>query len=99
MKWPKDRKKAFRWAAEAFGTPYEKRTERQKELTCYGICWAIYKLTNSYVGARQICDLGNKTGIEDTYWWPCKRTHDKERSLFCYLMATLSAKEFEEISG
>lgn len=98
MEWPKDRKAAFLWAAEAFGTPYSERTERQKLVTHCGICYAICKLTDSFTGANQVMDIGDKMGIKNIYWWPCGPIHDKERSLFCSLMAALSQKEFEELA-
>ena len=103
MKWSKDRRKAFLWAAEAFGTPKAKRTERQRKLTCFGICNVIHRLTDSIADFNQIIKIGDKMGIESTYWWPIRgregwRTiHDKQRSLFCYLMAALSDKEFKEL--
>ena len=101
MKWPKDRKKAFLWAAEAFGTPYNERTGRQKELTICGICFTIKELTEStgmYFWAERFFGV-------NVSWWPERSDFDwtpacdDERSLFCCLMATLSAKEFKEISG
>ena len=94
MKWPKDRKRAFLCAAEAFGTPYSKRTEKQKSLTMAGICDAIEELTynNSiYFWAARFNGKG--------YWWSCGgTTDDEQRSLFCSLMAALSDKEFEELA-
>jgi len=105
MKWPKDRKKAFLWAAKAFGTPRAARTQRQRKLTIFGICYAIYRLTDSMVAAHKIADFGEAFGIETMYWWPCRywkrwwTIHDKQRCLFCYLMAALSDKEFEELQA
>lgn len=105
MNWPKDRKKAFLWVAKAFGTPYDRRTKKQKEVARYGICYAISKLTGSkmiYWWAYQFAD---DVSIVNEHWWTIRnfsfqpRRCDKERSLFCYLMATLTDKEFEEISG
>ena len=104
MKWPKDRKKAFLWAAEAFGTPWAERTEEQKVLTSCGFCFAIEELTglDTYSWASTV---GDKFGIElkSLHWWPPKNTqgwrtiHDEQRSLFCCFMAALSYKEFEEL--
>ena len=108
MDWPKDRKKAFLWAAEAFGTPGAERTEKQKDLTDYGICKAIHILTNSLEGSIWLQGLRYDFGIETLFWWPVRnwvaggnwRTiHDKQRSLFCYLMAALSEKEFEKLQA
>lgn len=106
MKWPKDRKKAFRWAAEAFGTPEDKRTEKQEDLTSNcGICYAIRELTGSKQIYLWASKFRRKAGIDCGYWWPW-RNHpawtpvcDKQRSLLCCLMAQLSDKEFKEISG
>ena len=104
MKWPKDRKKAFRWAAEAFGTQYNERTERQKFLTRLGICRLLCELTNSSVGSIQISNIGHKMRVPSAYWWPHRDSTgwtpscDKQRSDFCSLMAVLSKKEFEELS-
>ena len=108
MLWPKDRKKAFLVAAEMFGTPYNRRTEEQKGLTSHGICHTIRDLTNSVL----IFDWASNFRfgiIENASWWPYRRwlwpcsnkawtpSCDKQRSLFCYLMAALSDKEFEEL--
>ena len=103
MKCPKDRKGAFQWAAEAFGTPYNERTEEQKRLTPHGICCAICKLSKSELIYRWAAHFKTKAGIETATWWPERNDDDwtpfcdKQRSLFCYLMAALSDKEFEEI--
>lgn len=105
MKWPKDRRKAFLWAAKAFGTPHDERTERQKELTLNGLCYAIKQLTDSMGIYHWAYDFGGKVGIGSDHWWEIRglarqpQKNDKERSLFCCLMAALSDKEFEEISG
>lgn len=105
MKWPKDREKAFLWAAKAFGTPYSRRTEEQKELASDGFCRAIWKLTDSKEIYSWVYEFGDKTGIESAWWWPVRNettwntTCDKQRSLFCYLMAALSDKEFEELQA
>lgn len=103
MNWPKDRKRAFRWAAKAFGTPEAERTKRQKLVTNCGICYAIAELT-------EFCDIYYWApnfrigcGIRTPLWWPVQGGRswtplcDTQRSLFCYLMAALSDKEFEEI--
>jgi hypothetical protein len=110
LKWPKDRKRAFLWAAEAFGTPYSERTEEQKQSTAHGICFAVDELTDSY----QSCDregiytffiyFGEQIGIDTSHWWlrrgdkGWRPSHDNERSDFCSLMAELSHKEFEELA-
>lgn len=104
MNWPKDRKKAFLVAAEAFGTPYENRTERQKTLTLLGICYTIEILTDSDNIYFWVRDFKCGCGIQTLFWWPHRRWHswtpdcDKQRSLFCSLMAALSHKEFEELA-
>ncbi len=107
LSWPRDRKKAFRIAAEAFGTPYEERTREQRVLTCSGFCHAIEKLTDSDSIYRWAGNFRRGTSMVSIglgywcflryseYWAPAC---DKQRSLFCYLMAALSDKEFEEIS-
>lgn len=97
MKWPKDRKKAFLAAAEAFGTPYNERTEKQSNLTRGGFCLFITKLT----GSDLIYDWANNVGSKmrlDVWWWGFGDSCDKERSLFCSQMAALSDKEFEELN-
>ena len=105
MEWPKDRKKAFLWAAEAFGTPWAKRTKGQKDLTRDGICWTISKLVGSNMIYWWASDFGVSVGIVTCHWWPIRREggwraiHDKQRSLFCYLMAALSDKEFDELQA
>lgn len=111
LKWPKDRKRAFLWAAEAFGTPEDLRTKRQKELTKTGFCRTISNLTGTEdtVDIEDICTWSKKFFGKYEYWWQSRFTLgtlnnawtpdcDKERSLFCYLMADLSDKEFEELS-
>jgi hypothetical protein len=101
MKWPKDRKRAFLWAAKAFGTPYEDRTEEQKELTSKGFCFTITALT----GSTEIYYWGETFFGVDTHWWSRRGDEswtpdcDNERSLFCSLMAELSDKEFEELGA
>lgn len=103
MKWPKDRKKAFLVAAEAFGTPLNKRSERQRTLTSAGICKTIWELVG-YSGSSWLVHLGIEMGMTSFFWWPLPYypswtpACDEERSLFCCLMATLSDKEFEELS-
>jgi len=106
MEWPKDRRKAFLWAAKAFGTPRNKRTGWQKSLTSHGICRVLHLLIN-LEGSQWLGKLGTKMEIRNTYWWPirgCVRgcegwraNYDKQRSLFCYLMAALSDKEFRDL--
>jgi len=102
MEWPKDRRKAFLWAAKAFGTPWNKRTGRQKSLTSHGICRVLYLLTK-FEDSQWLVKLGTKMKIRDTYWWPIRgcegwrANYDKQRSLFCYLMAALSDKEFRDL--
>lgn len=104
MEWPKDRRKAFLSAAEAFGTLYEKRMKMQRELTRCGICWSLKKLTNSDMPYTWANNFREGTGMDDSQWWPNRGENgwtpscDKERSLFCYLMAALSDKEFEELN-
>ena len=105
MKWPKDRRKAFLWAAEAFGTPYDIRTKKQTRLTLYGICWAISELTHSNIAPYTwVCDFGRGAFMENNSWWPDRDDEgwtqqcDKQRFLFCCLMAALSDKEFEELA-
>ena len=97
MKWPKDRRKAFLWAAEAFGTPYNRRTKRQKDLTRDGFCYAICELTGSKLIYPWASKVQRKMGKNRLWWWRCIAIYDKERSLFCSLMAELSDKEFEEL--
>lgn len=105
MKWPKDRRKAFLLAAEAFGTPETAKTRKQKQLTQCGICYTIRHLTGSREAYDCVFDIGEKIGITGVYWWPTRESIDwtpscdKERSLFCYLMAALSDKEFEELQA
>ena len=102
MKWPKDRRKAFLWAAEAFGMPMAGRTEEQKELTIYGICWSLKKLTNSDMPYTWADNFRWGIGM-DSCWLPSWGDNgwtpscDKQRSLFCMFMAVLSDKEFEEM--
>ena len=97
MEWPKDRRKAFLWAAEAFGRPYRKRTERQKELTSSGFCCVIDSLTGSDRIYSWASVFSRRCCMGSLWWWPCGKSYDNERSLFCSLMATLSDKEFEEL--
>ena len=99
MDWSKDRRKAFLWTAEAFGTPPNERTEEQKSSTLLGICDAISILTDS----NEIRDWARDFNGRG-YWWKIAyfngdKACDDERSLFCCLMAALTDKEFEEISG
>lgn len=99
MKWPKDRQKAFLCVAEAFGTPYERRTKKQKLLTSHGICFAVEELTDSDRIYTWASGFRHGCGIQTLFWWQLGGIQDKERSLFCYLMAALSDKEFEELQA
>lgn len=101
MKWPKDRKKAFLWAAKAFGTPDGRRTSYQKELMYLGFCHPIERLTKS----DEIYGWSKRFWGANEHWWPPRGVPswtpscDKERFLFCTLMAALSNKEFEELQA
>jgi len=103
MKWPNNRKKAFLWAAKAFGTPWDERTRRQNSLTSHGICRVLYNLFPNFEGSQWMIKLGNKMEIRNTYWWPIRcwmswnTNHDKQRSLFCMFMAALSNEEFRDL--
>lgn len=105
MTWSKNRREAFLAAAEIFGTPYNERTRKQKEMTSDGICHAIKTLTGSNKIYRWAYRFREATGILYCYWWGVKCLGDwsyrcdKERSLFCCLMAALSDKEFEALEA
>ena len=99
MEWPEDRTEIFLRVAEAFGTPWGERTERDRALTCGGgICWAAGRLSHSNNTYRWADGFRKKYNIEYAHWWPPEPDYDSERSTFCCFMAVLTDEEFEEIS-
>ena len=48
------RTQAWRKVAEAFGTPSERRTEEQRQLTKYGLCFGLEVLGFGCMGILQL---------------------------------------------
>lgn len=87
------------WAEieEAFGTPYAERTERQKMLSCNGLCFAVSAATGDHRNKLKILFLGHSMGL-GMYW--CSHddiNSDLARSDFALLMAALGQKGFEDL--
>jgi hypothetical protein len=85
--------------AEAFGTPFAKRTERQLKITLRqlvgfrsGLCYALYGYK-----VIEMELIGNAMGLNG-YWWPCTDEGDSDRSDFALLMWAIGEDEFEELA-
>lgn len=92
--------------ANAYGTPYKDRTERQKRMTKFGLCHAVMSCKCSSYGS--IINLGQ--AMLHGYWYPVRsglsgfpawesiKKYDNYRANFASMMATLSFKEFKEFA-
>jgi len=81
--------------AEAFGTPFAERTERQKDITRNGLCYAVSRF--NYEFRKDVETIGYKMG----FWgfWPFDRGErsDEQRCLFALLMWAIGEEEFERL--
>jgi hypothetical protein len=91
INWPK----VWMEIGEAFETPLENRDKRMKELTYSsdraGICFGLREL----VGHRGY-DYLHRIYREYGYWWPRNNKGDLLRATFCYFMAAMGQKGFED---
>lgn len=87
--------------AVAFDTPYYKRTEKQKYMTEWGLCYAIYKLgeVGHAWAIKKICLIAKREG----FWWDCRERNsdfrkdwDYCRATFAGIMAAMTHQEFEK---
>ena len=92
------RTQAWRTVAEAFGTPPERRTERQQALVPparFGLCYALKGVLCIHGDAvhRQLGRLRDAMGGGKSYWWPPSPHYDGERALFAGLLAAMTQRE------
>ena len=94
---------AWRKVAEAFGTPPEQRTEEQRQVTRYGLCFGLEVLGFGWMVILQLqqkllitgWDLrGNRDGA---FLWPRRPRYDSERALFAGLMAAMTQRERDQL--
>lgn len=78
--------------AEAFDTPYGKRTPRQDDIAPYGLCKAISRFGTNRPGIIHF--LRPRIGIFD-YWWELGEIGNNYRATFAGLMAAMGDKDFE----
>ena len=95
--------KFWREIGDAFAEPYWRRTEWQKKLTQFGLCWAMNKSAGVSYNAIRGIGGAMRTG---THWWPDRTgsnsdgfttSIDHERSMFAYFMSELGNKGYEEL--
>ena len=98
--------KIWRETGDAFATPYEERTEWQRQITRNGLCYAFkqillrdYDLSRKEVGRLSyisICNLGHSMGLKGQW---CSYSEDNRyiRSDFACLMAELGNEGYEEL--
>ena len=90
--------KSKKWLeiAEAYLTPYEERTDRQKDITLYGLCDACKKVYLGRFEYKKYGEPGCETDDFDYYYAPSRESfnikpfkpiHDKWRGMFALLMA------------
>lgn len=98
-----DHKKIWTEIGDAFATPYKDRTERQKHMTFFGLCWAFWEISGSNRIYSVMEDLGNSMSIGHC-WWKKERGEsgftirtDRERATFAYFMAAMGNKGYEEL--
>jgi len=94
--------------AEAFGTPRDERTKRQRDVADDGLCEALRQLD---IPSDQVYLLGPRYSYSG-YWYPRFKGeslsractdyaylhHDAERSTFACLMAALSDEDYKELT-
>jgi hypothetical protein len=88
-----DTRGAWRTIAEAYGTPYRKRTDRQREITLCGLCWAYETVTGRWI--YDVMALrGAEMGARAT-WWPYGWAGDANRAVFAGFLAAMTKRERE----
>jgi hypothetical protein len=91
---------AWREIGQAFETPPKKRNARQRKLTGFGLCYALYYCGGGYGGpvdwplpcetSRLALDLFDPDQVT-AYFWPLHaRASDLERAVAAYLLAEMA---------
>jgi len=92
-------------AAEAFLTPLEQRTERQLNLTEFGLCKIIYLSKTLLYDYQLFKNFTTAFDRGSVYWLPTRRNHpyrhttkhDELRGLLSLFLATMTVKEFKQL--
>ncbi|HBH96942.1 MAG TPA: hypothetical protein DDX89_04005 [Candidatus Omnitrophica bacterium] len=84
---------AWRKVAEAFGTPPEQRTERQKMLTGCGLCCGIATSDGTFFNKPTIYTQLHHLADGVWSWWPQRPEYAGQRALFAGLMAAMTQRE------
>jgi hypothetical protein len=101
------RREVWRKVGDAFATPRQKRNLYYLDATHDGMCHAIIGLTHWHLPIagtlKEIANLDERS--PDAYWLPVSYMDsfsledDNIRSLFAYLIAELTDKEYVAIGG
>ena len=88
--------KIWQEIAEIYNTPWKHRSEKQKDISRLGLCFALeYFNVDVLKRVSFIRALRPKKGV--VYWWLFNKNGDKCRSIFAGLMAAMSDEEFQEL--
>ena len=85
--------KSKKWLeiAEAYLTPYEYRTNKQKDITFYGLCEACKKVYLGRFEYKKYGDNYSMLNYSDYYFAPYRKLfdtiHDEWRGMFALLMS------------
>lgn len=84
--------KAWMAIAEAYATPRDERTNRQRDIAYEGLCNAADEMRVHYKRISFINDTRyrNRSG----FWWPLDTKHDQYRALSAMLIAHMGEEEF-----
>ena len=90
--------KIWRQIGDAFATPFEERTGRQKNMTIDGLCHALpFKMEFDFDQIRWSVDVYGywlTTRHRSKYF---RRENDRCRATFAYFMAELGNEGYEEL--
>ena len=91
--------------AEAYGTPFEERTERQGDIAGHptteyryhlSLCGTINNNFNINI-YDQMEMMARSMNIYRAYWWPCDSAYDQSRSDFALLMWAIGTRGFNDL--